>query len=99
MEKGGCVYILTNFNKTVVYVGVTSDLFTRIQEHKLEKYPNSFSAKYKLKYCVYYEALFTIEEAIGREKQIKKWRREKKDALINSINPNWDDLWEVIKDW
>ncbi|WP_316786306.1 GIY-YIG nuclease family protein [Pedobacter frigiditerrae] len=99
MERGGCVYIMTNYNKTVLYIGVTSDLFSRILEHKSAKYPNSFSARYQLKYCVYYESLFTIEEAIGREKQIKKWRREKKDDLINSINPDWKDLWEVIKEW
>ncbi|RZM25422.1 MAG: GIY-YIG nuclease family protein [Pedobacter sp.] len=99
MERGGCVYIMTNYNKTVLYIGVTSDLFSRILEHKSGKYPNSFSAQYQLKYCVYYEALFTIEEAIGREKQIKKWRREKKDNLINTINPEWNDLWEIIKEW
>ncbi|WP_316771022.1 GIY-YIG nuclease family protein [Pedobacter frigiditerrae] len=99
MERGGCVYIMTNYNKTVLYIGVTSDLFSRILEHKSGKYPDSFSARYQLKYCVYYESIFTIEEAIGREKQIKKWRREKKDDLINSINPDWKDLWEVIKEW
>lgn len=99
MESGGCVYIMTNYNKTVLYVGVTSDLISRIQEHKQEKYPDSFTAKYQLKTCVYYEALLTIEEAIGREKQIKKYRREKKEKLINNTNPEWNDLWQVIKEW
>lgn len=99
MERGGCVYIMTNYNKTTYYTGVTSNLYSRIIEHKADKYPNSFTSRYRLKYCVYYEALLTIEEAIEREKQIKKYRREKKEALINSINPNWDDLWEIIKEW
>ena len=99
MERGGCIYIMTNYNKTTYYTGVTSDLYTRIIEHKTSKYPNSFTSRYKLKYCVYYEALPTIEEAIEREKQVKKYRREKKEALINSINPKWEDLWIIIKEW
>jgi len=90
---------MTNYNKTTYYVGVTSDLYSRIIEHKTGKYPNSFTSRYRLKYCVYYESLFSIEEAIEREKQVKKYRREKKEALINSINPNWNDLWEIIKEW
>ena len=97
MERGGCVYIMTNKYKTTLYIGVTSDLFNRIYEHKKHKYPVSFTAKYNLEYCVYYEFFSRIEEAIGREKEIKKWRREKKDALINSMNPEWNDLWEEIK--
>ena len=99
MERGGCIYIMTNYNKTVLYIGVTSDLYNRILEHKQGKYPNSFTAKYQLKYCVYYEFLPRIEEAIVREKEIKKWRREKKELLINSSNPKWDDLWELMKEW
>jgi len=99
MERGGCIYIMTNYNKTVLYIGVTSDLYNRILEHKQGKYPNSFTAKYQLKYCVYYESLPRIEEAIAREKEIKKWRREKKELLINSSNPKWDDLWELMKEW
>ena len=99
MERGGCVYIITNYNKTVLYIGVTSDLFSRIYEHKTGKYPNSFSSQYQLKYCVYYEFLPTIEDAIGKEKQIKKWRREKKEELINSLNSSWSDLWEEIRLW
>ncbi|MBK9327804.1 MAG: GIY-YIG nuclease family protein [Sphingobacteriales bacterium] len=92
MQRGGCVYILTNKNKTTLYVGVTADLFGRIQEHKcgLNKY--SFSYKYNLHYLIYYEFFSRIEEAIAREKEIKKWRREKKENLINSMNPQWNDL-------
>jgi len=99
MERGGCIYIMTNYNKTTYYTGVTSDLYSRIYEHKTDKYPGSFTSKYRLKYCVYYEALDTIEEAIDRETQVKKYRREKKEALIKSINPNWIDLWDEIKEW
>jgi putative endonuclease len=99
MKRGGCMYIMTNKNRTTLYVGVTSDLFSRIIEHKTHKYPNSFTAKYNLTYCVFYESFSTIEDAIGREKQVKKYRKEKKIALINSINPFWDDLFEFIKEW
>ena len=99
MERGGCIYIMTNKHKTTLYIGVTSDLFTRIFEHKQHKYSNSFTAKYNLEYCIYYETFSNIEEAINREKELKKWRREKKEVLINSMNPEWNDLWEVIKTW
>ena len=74
-------------------------MYSRIYEHVTGNYPNSFSSKYQLKYCVYYEFLPTIEDAIGREKQIKKWRRAKKEELINSLNPSWSDLWEEIGLW
>jgi len=76
---------------------LTSDLLTRVFEHKNHKYKNSFTDKYNLEYCVYYEFLPTIDEAISREKQLKKWRREKKDILISSANPEWKDLWEEIR--
>ena len=99
MERGGCIYIMTNKNRTTLYVGVTSDLLSRIIEHKTHKYPNSFTSKYNLEYCVFYESHFTIEEAIGREKQVKKYRKEKKIALIESVNPTWNDLFEVVKTW
>lgn len=92
MQRGGCVYILTNKNKTTLYVGVTADLFGRIQEHKCGLNKNSFSYKYNLHYLIYYEFFSRIEEAIAREKEIKKWRREKKENLINSMNPQWNDL-------
>lgn len=99
MERGGCIYIMTNKNKTTLYVGVTSDLPARIMEHKGHIYSNSFTSRYNLTYCVYFEAQPTIEEAIAREKQVKKYRREKKIALIESINPMWGDLWEEVKQW
>ncbi len=92
MQRGGCVYILTNKNKTTLYIGVTGNLYDRIQEHKSDLNKNSFSYKYNLHYLVYYEFLSTIDEAIAREKELKKWRRDKKEVLINSINPLWNDL-------
>jgi putative endonuclease len=97
MKLGGAVYILTNKNKTTLYVGVTSELLARIPQHKLHYYKGSFSDKYNCEFIIYYELYSTIEEAIAREKQIKKYRREKKELLINSMNPEWRDLWEDIK--
>jgi putative endonuclease len=99
MEKGGSVYIMTNKLKTTLYIGVTANLRIRIQQHKEHFVENSFSDKYNLEYCVYYENYYSINEALAREKQIKKWRREKKEILIISMNPKWKDLWEDIKDW
>jgi putative endonuclease len=96
MFKGGYVYIVTNKNKTTLYIGVTSNLTGRIYEHKDHKYKNSFSDMYNAELLVYYEAFDSIEAAIEREKQIKKWNRQKKEALINSINPGWMDLYENV---
>ncbi|MBX3241148.1 MAG: GIY-YIG nuclease family protein [Chitinophagaceae bacterium] len=99
MKRGGSTYILTNKNKTTLYIGVTSDLIARISEHKNHTFKGSFSDRYNLEYLVYYENYGSIEEAILREKEIKKWRREKKEKLIATINPEWRDLWEDIKHW
>ncbi len=96
MEKGGYVYIMTNKNKTTLYIGVTSDLRSRVFKHREHFYPNSFTAKYNLTLCIYYEYFLSIQEAISREKELKKWRREKKVQLINKLNPAWDDLWSDI---
>ncbi len=99
MERGGAVYILTNVNRTVLYIGVTSDLIFRLKEHQEKVYPKSFTAKYNAIICVYYELFSHIEEAIAREKEIKKWRREKKDQLINSVNPSWKSFNDEIAEW
>ncbi len=93
MERGGCVYILTNVFNTVIYIGVTSDLFSRIIEHKNKIYPNSFTAKYSCNKLVYFEMYSTIEEAIGMEKKLKKWNRAWKIELIGKNNPKWLDLY------
>lgn len=98
MERGGCVYILTNSNHTVLYIGVTSDLYFRIIEHREKKYPNSFTAKYNCHKLIYFEQFFDIEEAaIAKEKQLKNWRRQWKINLINEHNPNWNDLFPELE--
>ncbi len=93
------VYILTNKNHTVLYVGVTNDLIRRIFEHKNGLNPNSFSARYNLQKLVSFESFSSIEEEILREKQIKGGNRSKKIALINSLNSDWKDLSEEVESW
>ncbi len=97
MDIGGCIYILTNKINTVLYTGVTSDLFFRIKEHKEKYHPDSFTAKNNCIKLVYFEQFSSIEEAIAREKQIKNWKRLWKINLIQSINPEWKDLYEGIE--
>ncbi|HEY5690394.1 MAG TPA: GIY-YIG nuclease family protein [Cyclobacteriaceae bacterium] len=99
MIKGGSVYIMTNQHHSVLYTGVTSDLFARVTVHKERIYPKSFTSRYNLDKLVYYENYHLIVEAIAREKQIKGGSRKKKELLISSINPNWNDLFEEIKEW
>ncbi|RZL48316.1 MAG: GIY-YIG nuclease family protein [Pedobacter sp.] len=96
MERGGCVYILTNFENTVLYIGVTSELFFRTKEHRDKFYAKSFTAKYNLFKLIYFKQFSTIEEAIAEEKRLKNWRRQWKINLVNSFNPNWDDLFYEI---
>jgi putative endonuclease len=96
MERGGYVYILSNKNNTVLYTGVTSNLLKRIHEHKSKLFPNSFSSKYNINKLVYYNGFSTIDEEILEEKRIKGGSRLKKIALIESMNPQWDDLFEDI---
>jgi putative endonuclease len=86
------VYILTNKTKSTVYVGVTSDLKKRLTEHKDKLHPTSFTAKYNLNILVYFEEIEGQFAAIEREKQIKKYSREKKNALIEQRNPEWVEL-------
>lgn len=87
------VYITTNPGKTVLYIGVTNDISVRVLQHQENKGINkSFTGKYYCYHLVYYEHFTHIESAIAREKEIKKWRREKKVALIESTNPNWTFL-------
>ncbi|MEN8856804.1 MAG: GIY-YIG nuclease family protein [Flavobacteriaceae bacterium] len=91
------VYILTNKNKTVLYIGVTNDLKTRLYYH-INPEPNSkhFTHKYKCKYLIYFEHFQDIDVAILREKKLKKWSRDKKEYLINKVNPNWDYLNDTL---
>ena len=85
------VYLLTNQNNKVMYVGVTNNLARRVAEHK-NAATDSFTKKYKLTRLVYYEVLDTISDAITREKQLKGGSRTKKLLLISSMNPEWTDL-------
>jgi len=84
------VYILASKSRTL-YVGITSDLGTRIREHRSGIY-GGFTADYKVHRLVYYEQFQRVQAAINREKQLKHWRREKKIALIERDNPTWEDL-------
>jgi putative endonuclease len=92
MYKHGYVYILTNVSKTMLYVGVTSNLTQRIWQHKQKIHHNSFTAKFNIHLLVYYEFYTSIGDAIKREKEIKGWRRSKKNALIQTENPKWETL-------
>jgi putative endonuclease len=85
------VYIISNKSHTL-YVGMTTDLRKRFEQHKAGTYENGFTARYHFDRLVYYEVVAEQSAAARREKQIKAWRREKKVALIQSINPNWLDL-------
>jgi putative endonuclease len=84
------VYIMTNRNR-ILYTGITSDLVGRVSQHK-QGTGSIFTSKYRIKLLVYYEEFSNVEEAILREKQIKGWLREKKIKLIESSNPDWNDL-------
>ena len=90
------VYILANNTNTTVYVGVTGDLVRRIYEHRHELAEGSFTAKYKVHKLVYYEATTDVRSAIEREKQIKGWVRAKKNRLVETMNPTWQDLYQSI---
>jgi len=93
MTKYYYVYILTNKRHTVLYTGVTSDLVRRIWEHKNKTdRVSEFTKKYNCDQLVYYDYGQSINEAIGREKQIKSWSRKRKIDLINKFNLKWKDL-------
>ena len=85
------VYMLTNEYNKVLYVGVTNNLQRRLYEHK-HGLNEGFSTKYNAHKLVYYETTDDVKAAIAREKQIKGWTRQKKEALINSMNPKWRNL-------
>ena len=85
------VYILTNIKRNVMYVGVTNDLGKRVAEHRAGS-GGAFTRQYRVNTLVYAVEHQQIEDAIVREKQIKGWRRSKKDALVEAANPTWADL-------
>lgn len=95
MSKQYFVYILASQKNGTLYIGVTSDLRKRIWEHKNEVIPG-FTKKYSVSKLVYYEIFEEIEDAILREKRLKKWNRSWKLKLIEEKNPHWSDLWEDL---
>ena len=97
MDRTYCVYILASRSRTL-YTGVTSNIRKRIQQHK-QGWVRGFTSQYRVHRLVHYETFGDIKAAIGREKEIKGWRREKKIALIEKSNPTWDDLaTDIAKD-
>ena len=90
------VYILANTNNRVIYTGVTNDLIRRVYEHKQHLDKSGFTARYNVDKLVYFEETSSNRAAIEREKQIKSWSRKKKDQLIESKNPGWQDIYESI---
>ena len=92
MSKVGFVYIMTNKNRSTLYIGVTNDLCRRVYEHKNHLGKDSFTHKYNLEYCIYYEEFPSFKLAIRREKELKNWNRQKKVDLINAKNPDWKVL-------
>jgi len=91
LSKNYFVYLLTNWNNKVMYIGMTNDLVRRVYEHKT-KAVKGFTEKYNVNRLVYFEETSDVHAAIAREKEIKKWRREKKNALVIQANPEWRDL-------
>ena len=96
MNKTCAVYIMTNYSETTLYIGVTINLQKRVWEHK-NKVVEGFTKKYNVDKLVYYELTDSIESAINREKQLKRWHRQWKINLIKEMNPDFKDLsldWE-----
>ena len=99
MKRHPAVYILTNHTNTVLYIGVTSNPVKRVWEHK-QTFVEGFTSNYHLYKLIYYEILDSMENAIQREKQLKRARKEKKESLIGRLNPEWKDLYvEIDKGW
>lgn len=92
-EHNYYVYMLSNWTNEVLYIGVTNNLERRLAEHRL-KQVEGFTQKYNLTKLVWYEHTTDVNGAIAREKQLKSWRRDKKDRLIGLMNPEWADLSE-----
>lgn len=95
MNKQYYVYILSNYNRTVLYIGITNNLCKRIWEHKQESI-SGFTKTYHVHDLLYYDVLFDPNSAIEREKQLKRWNRKKKDKLILQFNSNFKDLYSDI---
>jgi putative endonuclease len=91
MDNNAYIYFMSNQHNNVLYVGVTNDIVRRVAEHKA-KVNKGFTYKYNVDRLVYYELINSINDAIAREKQIKNWKREWKNDLVNDMNPTWEDL-------
>ena len=89
------VNILTNQNNKTVYIGITNDLKRRLYEHKTEQI-EGFTKRYHIHKLVYFEEYKDINDAIAREKQLKSWIRQKKNALVESKNPSWQDIGDLF---
>ena len=88
------VYIATNKNNTVLYTGITDNIYRRMFEHESQLHPDSFTARYNVNKLIYVESTHYVNNAIAREKEIKGWSRSKKLALIMSANPDFNNLLE-----
>jgi putative endonuclease len=95
MERFSYVYMMGSASRRALYTGVTVPFYKRIWEHKNDQ-GGYFTSKYKCYRLLYYEQFTNVAAAIAREKEIKSWRREKKDRLVESMNPEWKDL---AADW
>ena len=98
MKRGGYFYIMSNKTRSVLYIGVTSSLYWRALQHKNQE-GSTFTKKYNCTDLVYYGFFESIEEAIKREKVLKKWKRTYKDELIKKLNPNLKDLTSEVEDY
>jgi putative endonuclease len=96
-QMGGWVYIMCSVNHSTLYVGVTSNIASRVYDHKSKLFLGSFTSKYNCIKLVYYRRFELIIEAIAEEKRIKGGSREKKEELIRNMNPEWRDLYNEIK--
>ena len=92
-EKCPCVYVLASRPNGTLYIGVTSDLYGRMEEHTQKLLPG-FTAKYSVTNLVYYEHHETMEDAIKREKRLKEWKRIWKLVLVEKMNPEWRNLFD-----
>ncbi len=96
MEKKYYIYILASKRNGTLYIGFTSNLLKRVWQHK-NKIVSGFTSEYSVDCLVYFEQYQDVQDAIGREKQLKKWNRDWKLELIEKNNPRWRDLYEDIK--
>ena len=97
MQKCGYFYIMTNAYNTALYCGATTDLYKRVMEHRSGVFKNSFTLKYNIDKLVYFESFSMAADAFLREKQAKAGSRKKKIGLVESINPTWKDLSELLQ--